>query len=131
MNKGIWSGGNMIVTRERWYKVKFTLEQDTKAQRGYTSTLSLTSALDGVGGRRHAPAALPPGKTRYPLYRTQGGPHSRSGRVRKISPPQGFDPRTVQRVVIPTELSRPPGTLKYSEKIASKCHPVHNKFHTQ
>jgi len=24
----------------------------------------------GVGGQRHAPAALHPGKTRYPLYRT-------------------------------------------------------------
>jgi hypothetical protein len=22
----------------------------------------------GVGGQRHAPAAFPPGKTRYPLY---------------------------------------------------------------
>ena len=32
----------------------------------YSSTLSLTSALDGVGGQRHAPAALRPGKTRYP-----------------------------------------------------------------
>jgi hypothetical protein len=39
----------------------------------YSSTLSLTSALDGVGGRRHALAALPPGKTRYPLYRRLGG----------------------------------------------------------
>jgi len=39
-----------------------------------------------VGGQRHALAALPPGKTRYPLYRRLGGPHSRSGRVRKISP---------------------------------------------
>jgi len=28
----------------------------------YGSTLSLTSALDGVGGQRHDPAALPPGK---------------------------------------------------------------------
>jgi len=27
-----------------------------------SSTLSLTSAVDGVGGQRHAPAALPPGK---------------------------------------------------------------------
>ena len=35
----------------------------------YSSTLALTSALDGVGGQRKAPAALPPGKTRYPLYR--------------------------------------------------------------
>jgi len=25
---------------------------------GYSSTLSLTSALDGVGGQRHAPAAV-------------------------------------------------------------------------
>jgi len=25
----------------------------------YRSTLSLTSALDGVGGQRHAPAAVP------------------------------------------------------------------------
>jgi hypothetical protein len=28
----------------------------------YSSTLSLTLALDGVGGQLHAPAALPPGK---------------------------------------------------------------------
>ena len=51
-----------------------------------------------VAGQRHAPAALPPGKTRYPLYRRLGGPQSRSGEVRKISPPPGFDPRTVQPV---------------------------------
>jgi len=30
----------------------------------YSSTLSLTSALDGVGGQHQAPAVLPPGKTR-------------------------------------------------------------------
>ena len=42
----------------------------------------------GVGGQHHAPAALPPGKTRYPLYRRLGGPQGPSGRVRKISPPQ-------------------------------------------
>ena len=29
-----------------------------------SSTLSLTSALDGVVGQRHTPAALPPGKRR-------------------------------------------------------------------
>ena len=28
----------------------------------YSSTLSLTSVLDGVGGQHHTPAALPPGK---------------------------------------------------------------------
>ena len=64
----------------------------------YSSILSLTSTLDGVGGQRYVPAALPPGKIRYLLYRRLGGPQGRSGRVRKISPPSGFDPRTVQSV---------------------------------
>jgi hypothetical protein len=41
---------------------------------------------------------LPPGKTRYLLYRRLGGPQGRSGQVRKISPTPGFDPRTVQPV---------------------------------
>jgi len=81
-------------------KVQFTLEQATKAERGggNSSTLSLTSALDGVCGQRHVPAALSPGKTRYPVYRRLGGPQRRSGRVQKISPSPGFDPRTVQPV---------------------------------
>ena len=65
----------------------------------YSPTLSLTSALDGVGGQRHALAALPPGKTRYPLYRRLDGPQGRSKRLRKISPPQGFDLWVVQPVV--------------------------------
>ena len=44
------------------------------------------------------PRTLPPGKTQYPLYRRLGGPQGRSGQVRKVSPPPGFDPRTVQPV---------------------------------
>jgi len=52
----------------------------------------------GVGGQRHAPAALPPGKIRYSLYRWLGGPQGRSGRVRKRYPPPAFDPRTLQPV---------------------------------
>ena len=39
----------------------------------------------GKGGQHHAPAALPPGKSPRPVWR-----------VRKISPPPGFDPRTAQ-----------------------------------
>jgi hypothetical protein len=58
----------------------------------------VTSALEGVGGQHHAPAALPTGKTRYPLYRRLGGPQGRYGRVRKISSSMEFDPRTVQPV---------------------------------
>jgi hypothetical protein len=49
-----------------------------------------------LGGQRHAPAAWPPGKTRYPFYSKLGGPQGWSGRVRKVSPPPGFDPRTIQ-----------------------------------
>jgi len=52
----------------------------------------------GMGAQRHTPAALPPGKTRYPLYRRLGGLQGQSGRVRKISPPTKFDLRTVQPV---------------------------------
>ena len=51
-----------------------------------------------MDGQRHAPAALPPGKTRYPLYRRLGGLQGRSGRVRYILPTPGLDPRTVQPV---------------------------------
>jgi hypothetical protein len=43
-----------------------------------------------VCSQRHAPAALPLGKTRYPLYRRLRGPQGRSGRVRKISSPTGI-----------------------------------------
>ena len=49
-------------------------------------------------GQRHAPAVLAPGNKWYLLYRRKGGPQSRSGRVGKISPSPGFDPRTVQNV---------------------------------
>jgi hypothetical protein len=51
-----------------------------------------------LSGQRHVPAALPPGKTGYPLYRWLGALQGRSGRVRKISSPPGFDPRTIQPV---------------------------------
>ena len=52
----------------------------------------------GVDCQHHAPTALPPRKTRYPFYRRLGRPQGRSGRVRKITPQQGFKPRTVQPV---------------------------------
>ena len=81
-------------------KIQCTLEQATKAQTGCIgiNLLFLTLALDGVGGQRHASAALPPGETRYPLYKKLGGPQRPSGRVRKISLRPGLDPLTVQPV---------------------------------
>jgi hypothetical protein len=76
-----------------------------EGEKTYSSILSLTSAPDRVGGQRHAPATLSPGMTRYPLYRRLCGPQEGPGQVREISPPPGFDPRTVQPVA--TTLSRP------------------------
>ena len=52
----------------------------------------------GMGCRRHASAALLLGMPRYPLYSKLGEPQGWSGRVPKISPAPGFDPRTVQSV---------------------------------
>ena len=74
-------------------KCKFrsrTGHEGPEGEQNYSCTLSLTSALDGVGGQRHAPAALPPGKIRYVLYRRLGGPQGRSRRVLKISPITGI-----------------------------------------
>ena len=42
--------------------------------------------------------ALPPGKTRYPLYRRLDGPQGRSGRAENLAP-SGFDARTALSIV--------------------------------
>ena len=71
------------------------------AAKRYSSTLSLTSTLVGVGGvsgQRHAPTALPPGMTLCPLYRRLGLPQGQCGWVRKILALLGFEARTVQPV---------------------------------
>jgi len=53
----------------------------------------------GVGGQRHAPAALPPGK-RPDTYCIGGwvGPRAGLDGCGKSHPPPGFDPRTLQPV---------------------------------
>ena len=72
-----------------------TGHEDPEGEQMYSCTLPSTWALDGVSGQYQGPAALPPGKTGYRRLR---GAQDRSGRVRKISPPPGFDPRTLQPV---------------------------------
>jgi hypothetical protein len=57
-----------------------------KGEQWYSLSLFLISALDGVGSQRHDPAALAPGKTRYPLHSMLGGTQCPSGSVWKISP---------------------------------------------
>jgi hypothetical protein len=65
----------------------------------YSSTLSLTSALDRGGWLTPRPGRFATWKEIwYPLCRRLGGSQGRSGRLRKISSPSGFDPRIVQLV---------------------------------
>ena len=60
---------------------------------------------------------LPPGKTRYPLYRRLGGTQGRCGRAENLAP-SGFDPRTVQPVA--QSLYR----LSYLTHISITCRAV-------
>ena len=70
-----------------------------EAEKMYSSTLSLTSALECGGWLTQRPGRFTPGKqTRYPLYTRLGGSQGRSERVRKISLPPEFYPQTVQPV---------------------------------
>jgi len=61
----------------------------------YSSTPSLTSALDEGGWSTPHPGRFTPGKHSDPRWFPRP---VRSGRVRKNSPPPEFDPRTVQPV---------------------------------
>jgi hypothetical protein len=92
--------------KSQWYEGKskgkarlITNHEGPEGEYRCNSTLYLTSAIDGVGGQHHASSALPQGMTRYPLYSRLSGPQGRSGRVRKISLPSGFNLRTVQSIV--------------------------------
>jgi hypothetical protein len=77
-----------------------------EGEQRYSSTLSLTSEIDGGEGSTPRPGHFTPGKENR---RRLGEPQGRPGQVRKISRPPAFDPRTVQPVasrhtdyVIPT-----------------------------
>jgi hypothetical protein len=73
--------------------------------RGIALLCFYTSALGGGKGSASCPRGfLSSGKTQYPLYRRLGAPQGWSGQVRKISPPLGFNPRTVQPVTDRKEL---------------------------
>ena len=64
----------------------------------YSSTPSLTSALDKGGSSASLPGHFTSGSDRYRLYGRFGGPQVPSGRVQKSSPPPGFDLRAAQSV---------------------------------
>jgi hypothetical protein len=59
----------------------------------YNSTLSLTSALDGSEWSTPRAGSVTPGKEWVSVVQEAG-----SDRLRELSPPPGFDPRTVHSV---------------------------------
>ena len=71
----------------------------------------MTTALERGEGSVSCPGhSLPPGKTRYPLYKRLGGPQGWSGQERKVSPPTGIrypDRPAPWPVSIPTTLPGP------------------------
>ena len=83
------------------------------------TTHSQPRCWKGVGGKQHAAAALPPGRNLYPWYKRLGGLRGRSGWARKISPPQGFDPRAVQ-----------PVASRYTDNaiLSARIHPYPTNF---
>ena len=90
----------------------------------------MTTGLEGGEGSTSRPGRfLPPGKTGYPLYRRLAGPQGRSGQVRKISPPPGFDPRTVQPVANRyTDYATRPTRPLVDTRNYSFLHSVHTSF---
>ena len=89
--------GHVILALKQLGKVKIHPRQVTKARRQgrYIGPLSLTSALDGMGGQLHTPAILPLGQASYRLYRRLCGSQVCSAWVWKILPPLGCNPQTV------------------------------------
>ena len=76
----------------------------------------MTTALEGGEGSASGPGrSLPPGKTRYPLYRRLGGLQGRSGQVRKISPHTGI---------------RSPDRPARSQSLYRLSYPGHTKNHS-
>jgi hypothetical protein len=92
-----------------------TGHESPEAEQMYSCTLRSTWALEEgwVVNATHPRPLYPPGKTRYALYKRLGGPQGWSGRVRKISPLQRFDPRNVQ-----------PVASRYTER-AIAAHPLY------
>ena len=89
-------------------KVKVILVQALRLCTGRTAHRGSTGmalsfhdhvTIRGEGSASRPGRSLPPGKTYYPLYRRLGGPQDRSGQVRKILSPPGFDTQTIQPVV--------------------------------
>jgi hypothetical protein len=81
----------------------------------------------GEGSASHLGRSLPPGKTRYLLYGRLGGTQGQSGQVQKISPPPGFDPRTVQPVASRyTDYATRPTDVLEEKQIFCPCRKINH-----
>jgi hypothetical protein len=78
----------------------------------YRCTISLTSALDGVGGQTHVPAAFPLEKNTYPLCGRLGGPQDWSEECEKSH----------------THRIRSPETPEVSKSLYRLCYPSTRLF---
>jgi len=82
-----------------------TCHEGPEGEQRYSSTLSLNSALDLVGGQHHAPAALP---GTHCIGGWMGRGPGLDGCGKSLPHPDSIPgPSSPQRVIIPTELSRP------------------------
>jgi hypothetical protein len=88
----------MVTSKGKGKVYPTTGHQLSEGEQKNSSTLSLTSALDGCGWSTLRRGRFTPGNDPVPIVQDAGRPQDRSGRVLKISPPSGFDPRTVQLV---------------------------------
>jgi hypothetical protein len=61
-----------------------TGHEGPEGEQRYSSTLSLTLVLDGVGGQHHAPLLYPWERDLVPLHRRLGGSQGRYAWLRKI-----------------------------------------------
>jgi hypothetical protein len=100
-----------------------TGHEGPKEEQKYSSTISLTSALDEGGGSAPRPCRFTPGKNPVPIVQEAGwAPRGRSGRVRKTSPPTGIrSPYRPARSESLYRLSYPGSVLRYYEY---ECGPL-------
>jgi hypothetical protein len=85
----------------------------------YSSTLPSTSALDRVGGQRHAPAVLPPGKDLVPTAQEAGWAPGPVWTGAENLAPIGI--QSPDRLARSKSLSLPP--IKFGNEIFRKCFP--------
>jgi len=90
--------GKNVIYIYIYKKVKGTRYRSGVAQRVGSYSSSMTAAIEGGEWSAACPGrTLPPGKSRYPLYRRLGGPQGRSGRSENLVP-TGIRSQTVQPV---------------------------------